>query len=90
MRKDELMKPDLLSKTLLLGGGLLGYLISVLLMTGIAKSPFGGFLPSFHVFEPPVAAACLLIAAIIGVMSSLVPALSASRAPVVDALRSTD
>jgi putative ABC transport system permease protein len=71
-------------------GGLIGYLISVFLMTGIAKSPFGGFLPSFHVFEPPVAAACLAIAAIIGVASSMVPALGASRASVVDALRSSD
>ncbi len=73
-----------------LAGGLLGYAISVFLMTGIAKSPFGGFLPSFHVFEPPVAAACLAIAATIGVLSSLIPALGASRASVVDALRSTD
>ena len=73
-----------------LAGGALGYAISVFLMTGIAKSPFGGFLPSFHVFEPAVAAACLAIAAIIGVLSSLVPALGAARAPVVDALRSTD
>jgi putative ABC transport system permease protein len=71
-------------------GGLIGYLISVFLMTGIAKSPFGGFLPSFKVFEPPVAAACLAIAAIIGVASSLVPAMGASRASVVDALRSSD
>ncbi len=73
-----------------LGGGAIGYAISVFLMTGIAKSPFGGFLPSFKVFEPSVAAACLAIAATIGVLSSLIPALSAARAPVVDALRSTD
>ncbi len=73
-----------------LGGGMVGYAISMLLMAGIAKTPFGGFLPTTRAFEPAVAAACLIIAAIIGVLSSLVPALSASRASVVDALRSTD
>ncbi len=73
-----------------LGGGILGYAISTFLMAGIAKSPFGGFLPSFHYFEPSVAVVCVLIAAAIGVLSSLVPALGASRASVVEALRSTD
>ena len=49
-------------------------------MAGIAKSPFGGVLAAaFTLFEPAVAAACLAVAAVIGVMSSLVPALSASR-----------
>jgi putative ABC transport system permease protein len=73
-----------------LGGGIIGYAISTFLMAGIAKSPFGGFLPSFRYFEPSVALACVLIAAAIGVLSSLVPALGASRASVVEALRSTD
>jgi putative ABC transport system permease protein len=71
-------------------GGLTGYLISMLLMGFVAKSPFGGFLPSLRLFEPSVAVTCILTAATIGVMSSLVPALSASRIPIVQALRSTD
>jgi putative ABC transport system permease protein len=71
-------------------GGFAGYLISMLLMAFVAKSPFGGFLPTLRLVEPSVAATCILTAATIGVMSSLVPALSASRIPIVQALRSTD
>jgi len=73
-----------------LAGGTIGYLISTLLMEGVAKSPFGGFLPTFRIFEPPVAIACIMTAGAIGLMSSLVPALSASRTSIVTALRSTD
>ncbi len=71
-------------------GGLIGYLISVLLMKGVADSPFGGFLPSFHLFDVPVALTCIGAAAAIGLVSSLVPALGASRISIIDALRSTD
>ena len=71
-------------------GGFVGYLISMLLMAFVAKSPFGGFLPTLRLIEPSVAATCILTAAVIGVMSSLVPALGASRIPIVQALRSTD
>jgi putative ABC transport system permease protein len=73
-----------------MAGGIIGYLISTLLMQGVAKSPFGGFLPAIHVFDPSVALVCVLAAGIIGVMSSLVPALNASRTTIVEALRSTD
>jgi len=73
-----------------LAGGMIGYLISTVLMEGVAKSPFGGFLPSFKIFEPAVATACVATAGAIGLMSSLVPALSASRTSIVTALRSTD
>jgi ABC-type lipoprotein release transport system permease subunit len=59
-------------------------------MRGIEKSPFGGFLPPLPLFEPSVALACLATAGILGVMSSLVPAMGASRTPIVEALRSTD
>jgi putative ABC transport system permease protein len=71
-------------------GGLIGYLISTLLMQMVAKSPFGGFLPTLPLIEVPVAAACVAIAAAIGLVSSLVPAVGASRLPIVEALRSTD
>ena len=73
-----------------IAGGTIGYLISTLLMRMVAKSPFGGYLPAFQPFELPVAVACVLTAAAIGLMSSLLPALNASRTSIVQALRSTD
>jgi len=71
-------------------GGMIGYLISTGLMKGVANSPFGGFLPSLNVFDAGVALVCVGAAAGIGFLSSLVPALSASRVSIVEALRSTD
>ena len=73
-----------------MAGGLIGYLISTGLMRVIAKSPMGGFLPSMPLIEPGVAAACIATAGIVGLLSSLVPALSASRMSIVQALRSSD
>jgi putative ABC transport system permease protein len=73
-----------------IAGGMVGYAISVVLMRGIAKSPFGGFLPPLKMFEPSVALACVFTAGLIGFVSSLVPALGASRVSIVEALRSTD
>ena len=72
-----------------IAGGTIGYLISTLLMQGVAKSPFGPYL-TVHAFDTPVALACVATAAAIGVMSSLIPAMSASRTSIVEALRSTD
>ncbi len=71
-------------------GGLIGYLISTGIMRGIAKSPIGGFLPTLPPIEPSVAAACLATAGVVGLFSSLVPALGASRISIVQALRSSD
>jgi putative ABC transport system permease protein len=71
-------------------GGAVGYLISMMLTTGIGKSPYGGFLPHIPPFQVSVALACILAAGGIGLVSSLVPALGAARTPIVDALRSTD
>jgi len=73
-----------------IAGGTIGYLLSTLLMRMVAKSPFGGFLPAFQPFELPVAVVCVLTAGAIGMMSSLAPAMSASRTSIVQALRSTD
>ena len=72
------------------GGGLIGYLISMGLMRAIAKSAFGGFLPTLPVVEPSVAAACIGTAAAVGLLSALVPAMGASRLSIVQALRTTD
>ena len=71
-------------------GGAAGYLISTVLTEGIHRSPYGGLLPPIDSFVPSVALACMLTAGVIGVASSLVPALGASRISIVDALRSED
>ena len=73
-----------------LAGGAIGFLLSTFLVGGVQKSPAGGFLPPIPAFQPAVATACILTAATIGLFSSLIPALSASRTPIVQALRSTD
>jgi len=73
-----------------IAGGAIGYFISTFLMRLVEKSPFGGYLPSFQPFEWPVAVTCILAAGAIGLASSLVPALNASRTSIVEALRSTD
>ena len=70
-------------------GGTIGFLISTVLASGVSRSA-GGFLPPIPPFQPAVAAACILTAAVIGLVSSLVPAAGAARTPIVDALRSTD
>ncbi len=73
-----------------MAGGMIGFLISIFLLRGIAKSPFGGFIPPVAAFDPVNAAACVFTAAAVGLASALVPAWGASRRPIVEALRSTD
>jgi putative ABC transport system permease protein len=73
-----------------LAGGATGYFISAFILHGIAKSPFGGFLPPIASIDVTNLAACVFTAVLIGVLSSLVPALGASRTPIVAALRATD
>jgi putative ABC transport system permease protein len=71
-------------------GGAAGYLISIGLTEGVRRSPYGGMLPPIESFVPSVALACILTACVVGLASSLVPALGASRISIVDALRSED
>src|ERR1700691_2852377 len=71
-------------------GGAIGYLLSTFLTGGVKKSPAGAFLPSIQQFDPSVAAACILVALGIGLVSSFIPAWNASRTNIVEALRSTD
>jgi putative ABC transport system permease protein len=71
-------------------GGILGYLLSTVLLRGVANSPFAGFVPTQAFFDPSVAVISVLVAALTGLLSSLLPALSAARAPIVEALRSTE
>jgi len=73
-----------------MAGGAIGYLISTVLLRLVTKSPVGGFLPALPVFDGTIALLCILIAAAIGLLSSLIPALGASRISIVEALRSTD
>ena len=76
--------------SLAIGGGIIGFLLSLFLLEGIVKSPFGGFLPPIHPGDPVNAAVCIAVAAVVGLMSALVPALGASRLPIVAALRTSD
>ncbi len=73
-----------------LAGGVIGFFLSVFITSGVRHSPAGSFLPPVSPFEPSVALACVLTAGAIGLISSLVPALGASRTSIVMALRSTD
>ena len=71
-------------------GGAIGFLLSTMMTSGIRHSPVAGFLPPISPFDPSVAAVCIVTAGVIGLMSSLVPALSAAGTSIVEALRSTD
>ena len=71
-------------------GGSIGFLLSVVLIGGITKSPFASFLPPFSAFDPVVAVVCIATAIGIGVLSSFVPAWGAAGTSIVNALRSTD
>lgn len=73
-----------------LAGGVLGVFLASL-MTGVVRHAptLIGELQQLTLV-PAVAALCLLIAALIGLLSALAPALSASRLSILDALRSTD
>ena len=73
-----------------IAGGVIGYLISMLLLQAVLNSPFGGYMPFMPLFQATVAITCVISAAAIGMVSSFVPARSAARTTIVEALRSTD
>jgi putative ABC transport system permease protein len=73
-----------------LAGGSIGFLFSVMVTSGVRHSPAGAFLPLIPPWQPSVAVACVLTAGAIGFISSLLPAMNASRTPIVEALRSSD
>jgi putative ABC transport system permease protein len=73
-----------------MAGGLIGFLISTALIQAMVNSPFGGFLPPIAPFQLTVATACIATAVLIGLASSLIPAIGASRLSIVQALRSSD
>jgi putative ABC transport system permease protein len=70
-----------------LAGGVIGCGLAQLLTGAVRQMP--GFFAEFKTLTilPPVAALLLLIAVLIGVVSSFVPAWNASRTNIVDSLR---
>ena len=71
-------------------GGALGFLLSTVLIGGVEHSPAGGFCRRSRRSSLRWPRRVSLTACVIGFVSSLVPALGASRTPIVEALRSTD
>jgi putative ABC transport system permease protein len=71
-------------------GGAIGLAIAAGLCGLMRKAP--GFIGQIKTLSihPPVALACLGVAASIGLISSLVPAWGAARTPIVEALRTSD
>jgi len=68
-------------------GGAIGCLLASGLCAGVRQMP--AFILQLKTLSlvPPVAAACLFIALLIGVVSSLIPAWNASRTSILDSLR---
>lgn len=72
-----------------IAGGALGLLLASVLCRG-ARNVLVGFDQLRHLsVQPEIAAVCLVVAAVIGVLSSIVPAFSAARTSIVAAVRST-
>jgi putative ABC transport system permease protein len=71
-------------------GGALGVALSYPIVEkglgGFLEENMGTFFPFFRV-DPPIAAAALALAAVLGAASAVLPALRASRTPVIEALR---
>jgi putative ABC transport system permease protein len=74
------------------GGGVLGLALASVLAFGVQHAPGVGFFPQFKnlTIVPPVAGLCLVLAALIGLVSAFVPAFNASRISIVEALRSSE
>jgi len=71
-------------------GGAVGLAIASLLCGVVRQGPaFSDDLKRLSI-QPPVAIACLLVAAFIGLISAFVPAWNASRISIVEALRSSE
>jgi len=72
-------------------GGAVGCLLAAGLCGMVSHSPGGDFMPALRnlAVTPPVGLICLAGALLIGLVSSFVPAWTASRTSILDALRST-
>jgi putative ABC transport system permease protein len=71
-------------------GGVFGLILAWLLMGAIRNLPVTFANLSTTDINPTVIAICLGVAALIGIVSSLIPAWGASRRPIVEALKFTD
>jgi len=74
------------SVTLAVIGGIAGVMIAMLLMYLVGKSPLPG-LPTSMKVTPPIGVLALVVAALVGLTSTIVPAYRASRTNIVDGLR---
>jgi putative ABC transport system permease protein len=74
------------SVTLALLGGLAGIVFASVLMLMLGKLP-GVLVPASMKVTPPIVALALFVAALVGVLSALVPSYNASRTNIVDGLR---
>jgi len=70
-------------------GGIIGCLLAALLVNGARHAPGTMGFTNGMAMSPPVVAACVAVAALVGFISSLVPAWTAARTPIVEALRHT-
>ncbi|HTS50183.1 MAG TPA: FtsX-like permease family protein [Bryobacteraceae bacterium] len=77
------------SAIICLAGGALGCLLAAGLCAAVSHSPGADMMPAMHnlAVTPPVALVCLAGALLIGLVSSFVPAWSASRTSILDSLR---
>lgn len=71
-------------------GGTVGLIVAWLLLGAIRNLPITFANLSTTELNPIVIAICLAVAALIGIVSSLIPALGASRRSIVEALKFTD
>jgi putative ABC transport system permease protein len=71
-------------------GGLIGVLLANFLAAGLRHGP--DYMEQLHTLQisPAVAFLCVAVAAFIGLVSAYIPALQASRIPILSALKSTD
>jgi putative ABC transport system permease protein len=74
------------SVTLALAGGVAGVIIAMLAMYLVGKSPLPG-LPASMKVTPPIGVLALVVAALVGLLSTIVPAYRASRTNIVEGLR---
>ncbi|HEY3836017.1 MAG TPA: FtsX-like permease family protein [Bryobacteraceae bacterium] len=72
-------------------GGVIGVALAAAMTTAVGHMP-GMLIPELQqlALVPEVAASCLGVAAAIGLLSALIPAINASRISILQALRSTD
>lgn len=70
-------------------GGVIGCALAGLLVNGARHAPGAMGFTNGLAMNGPVILACVAIAGLVGLLSSVAPALSASRIPIVEALRNT-